>query len=340
MKKSLLLLTLMLLVQTGYSQKSKTYYINNDGEKISKNSAKYKRTVERQNTIWLVKDFYLNDSLRMTGSFLDKNLSLKTGVFETFYPNGKISNSVAYKDNLKQGDAQKNYIDGSVSEVQHYDQDKPSGTWIWYNEDGSVNNKLDNVNSDILDENYSRAKYVGGKEQLIKYLKSVDYKYPRGTRVLYNKTYTTFEIDEQGKVIDVDIIVHGTKQMDQAITEHLYNMPYWIPAKQSGQPVKVDMILPIRIASKGEKILSDKILADAFYSSAVDDFKEGSYDKTIFKLLNALQRNNEDARYYYLLANSYMGQNNERFACENWRITNSIDSSILNKKIKEFCKLN
>ncbi len=340
MKKSFLLLTLVLLVQIGYSQKSKTYYINNDGEKISKNSAKYKRTVERKNTIWLVKDYYLNDSLRMTGSFLDKNLSLKTGGFKTFYPNGKISYSATYKDNLKQGDAQKNYIDGSVSEVQYYDQGKPSGTWVWYNIDGSVNHQLDDVNSDILDENYSRPKYVGGKEQLLKYLKSVEYKYPQGTRILYNKTYTTFEIDEQGKVIDVDIIVHGTKEMDQAITQHLYNMPYWIPAKQSGQPVKVNMILPIRFASKGEKTLSDNIVADALYSSAVDDFKEGSYDKTIFKLLNSLQRNNEDARYYYLLANSYMRQNNERFACENWSITNSIDPTILDKKIKEFCKLN
>ena len=47
---------------------------------------------------------------------------------------------------------------------------------------------------------------------------------------LYDRTYTTFQINEEGIVTDVDIIVHGTKKMDSAIIKHLYNMPKWIPA--------------------------------------------------------------------------------------------------------------
>jgi len=82
MKKLLFLLTFLIFVSSSYSQKLKTYFINYKGEKTSKLNAKFKRTIQNQNNIWVVQDFYLNDSLKRTGNFIDKKLTQKTGKYK------------------------------------------------------------------------------------------------------------------------------------------------------------------------------------------------------------------------------------------------------------------
>jgi len=340
-KTLFLLLFITVITVNSHAQKIKTYYINGNGEKCSKVFANFKRAVQDNNNIWLVKDYYLNDSIHMTGNFLDKNLTRKTDTLKYYYPNGKLSSAVVYKNDLKHGIANFYNITGNLSKSANYSMDVPTGKWIWYNEDGSIENELDNVNPDILSENYSHAAYVGGNEEKHEYLKKADYSKQNqmGTIAIYDRTFTTFQINEEGRVTDVDIIVHGTKEMDSAIIKHLYNMPKWIPEKENGKFVASNQVLAIKFSKRSEKVLSDKILGEAFFNSGVDDYKVEKYDKAVFKLLQAIRRNNMEAKYYYLLGNCYYHLKKQDFACEDWAIANSFDREILKNEIKDLCNL-
>jgi len=339
MKKSLFLLAFLIFAPTGYSQKLKTYYINFKGEKTSNLNAKFKRTVKNQNDIWVVQDYYLNDSLKRTGNFIDKKLTKKTGTHTNYYPNGKVSQTFVCESNRKHGDEKFYFITGNISRLAHYNMGEATGKWIWYNDDGSIENELDNINPNILNDNYAHAEYPGGKKKLNEYIKKVDYELRNGNMVYNGKTITAFQINEEGNVTDVDIIVKGTKQMDSAIIKHLYNMPKWRAEKKNGKYVTSNYVLPIAFGQQNKTMLSDKIIGEAFYNSSVNDYKEEKYDKAVFKLIKAISYNHMEAKYYFLLGHSYLQLKKQDFACENWTIANSLDSGILKKEIKDLCNL-
>lgn len=341
MKNLFFLVVFVLFANMSYSQKLKTYYIKRNGEKTSKLYANFKRTVQDQNDIWVVKDYYLNDSLRMTGHFLDKGLTQRTDSFTYYHMNGNLSRTNEFKNGVRHGNEKIYTISGTLSSSGNYNMGEATGKWIWYNVDGSIENELDNVNPNILSENYSRAEYVGGRNKLNEYLNKSNYgSLLNGSIAIYDRTFTTFQINEKGEVTDVDIIVHGTKEMDSAIIKHLYNMPKWIAEKKDGKYVTSNHVLPIRFSNKSEKVLSDNIVAEAFFNSAVEDYKAENYDKAIFKLIQAISRNHMEAKYFYLLGNSYYILKNQDFACSDWTIANSLDNDILKKEIKDLCNLN
>ncbi len=275
----------------------------------------------------------------MTGNFLDRKLTQKTDTVKYYYPNGNLSSAVVFKNNIKHGNAKNYYITGNLSQSANYNMDEPTGKWIWYNEDGSIENELDSVNQNILDENYSHAEYIGGEKKLHEYLKKADYFLKNGKIAIYDRTYTTFQINEEGNVSDVDIIVHGTKEMDSAIIKYLYNMPKWKAEKKNGKNVTSNHAFSFKFSNKSEKFLTDKIVGEAYFNSGVDDYKVENYEKTIFKLIQAIRKNHMEARYYYLLGLSYSNLKKSDFACENWTIANSLDNKILTKEIKDFCNL-
>lgn len=339
MKKSLFLLAFLIFASTGYSQKLKTYYVNFKGEKSSKLNAKFKRTVKNQNDIWFVQDYYLNDSIKRAGNFIDKKLTQKTGTHTSYYPNGKVSQTVECENNRKHGDEKYYFIIGNMSRLAHYNMGEATGKWIWYNEDGSIENEFDNMNPNILKDNYAHAEYKGGEKKLIEYIKKVDYKFRNGNMVFNGKTITSFQINEKGNVTDVDIIVPGTKQMDSTIIKHLYNMPKWRAKKKNGKYVTSTHVLPIAFGQQNKTILSDKIIGEAFYNSSVNDYKEEKYDKAVFKLIKAIGYNHIEAKYYFLLGHSYFQLKKQDFACENWTIANSLDNGILKKEIRDLCNL-
>ena len=69
-----------------------------------------------------------------------------------------------------------------------------------------------------------------------------------------------------------------------------------------------------------------------------NELKE-KYEKAIFKLIQAISRNNMEAKYYFLLGHSYYNLNKPDFACADWSVANSLDSTILKKEIKALCNL-
>jgi protein TonB len=332
---------ILLSVLTASSQKINTYYITGNGERTSKSFARYKRTVDNQNNRWFVRDYYLNDSLQMTGCYLDKKLSQKTDTFNYYYLNGKISKTVIYRNNLK-NDTEKSYhITGKLSKVTNYNNGEIFGKWFWYDEDGNLVTELDSVNKEILSKYYSPPLYVGGQSKLKEYLGTMKYPEEDQYSGAYGQTITTFQIDEAGNVSEVDIIVHGTEKMDSAIIKHLYKMPKWAPAKQNGEYVTSYFILPMQFTLEFiEKVsLSDEIIAKGFFISGLQDFKAENYEKALLKFKKAIDYSNMEAKYYYFTGHCYYKLKKQDFACEYWFIANLLDSEILKEDIKKLCKL-
>jgi len=338
MKKKLFLLAFVTFTNLGYSQKIKTYYINSDGKKCSKSFAKFNRSINNQNDIWVVRDYYLNDSIQMIGNFLDKNLTIKTDTLKYYYPNGKLSSISVYKNNVLNGNLKSYYVTGNISKSANYKMNVPTGEWIWYTEDGIIENKLDNVNPNILEDNYVNAEYPGGKKKLNEYLNKFNINSNQGNKSYHGNIITTFQIDEEGNVTEVDIILHGTKEMDSAVIKHLLSMPKWRARKKNGKFVTTNYVLPIILDHQSKKV-NDKIIAEAFFNSGGLDYKEGKYEKAAFKFIKAIGYNHMEAKYYFFLGHSYYNLKKQDFACENWSVANSLDSEILKKEIKDLCNL-
>ena len=210
----------------------------------------------------------------------------------------------------------------------------PAGEWIWYNEDGSIENKFDSINPNILSKNYSPAVYVAGN--LNEYLNKVNIKINNGNKAYYGNIITTFQINEEGNVAAVDIIIHGTKEMDSAIIKHLYNMPKWKPKKKNGKYTTSNYVLPIILGHQSKKV-NDNIIAEAFFNSGGLDYKEGRYEKAVYKFIKAIGYNHMEAKYYFFLGHSYYNLKKQDFACANWSVANSLDSEMLKKEIKDLC---
>ncbi len=339
--KFAMVMAFSILVLNAHSQKVKTYFISNNAIRCLKSNAKYKRTVYKQGKKWVVRDYYLNDSLQMTGYYLNRGLTIKTDTFTYYYLNGKISDIYVYKDGHKNGNAKSYYLTGGISRSANYNMGKMSGTWIWYNKDGSIGLKLDNVTRDTYRKYFRSAEYVGGKMKLNEYLKKIEYPYEDISQLTYGEILTMFTINKKGFVSDVDIIIHGTKRMDSIVKMHLYNMPKWNPALINGKPVSSTMVLPVQFVLDGDKVkLSDDFIGNAFFIGAAKDYKQKKYEKAIFKVKQAIAKNNREAKYYYLLGYCYYDLKKMDLACANWVIANNLDSKILKKEIKDFCKLN
>jgi len=339
MKNPFFLIVFVFFTTLSYSQKLKTYYIKTNGEKSSKLYANFKRTVQDQNDIWVVKDYYLNDSLRMTGQFLDKNLTQETDIFTYYHMNGNLSRIIEFKNGVKHGNEKTYTISGTLLQSGNYNMGEVTGKWIWYNEDGTIENKLENVNPNILSENYAPAGFPGGKKKLNEYLNKVNINLKDGNKSYHGNIVTTFQINEEGNVTEVDIILHGTKEMDSAVIKHLYNMPKWRAQKKNGKYVTSNYVLPIILDHQSKKV-NDKVIAEAFFNSGGLDYKEGKYEKAIFKFIKAIGYNHMEAKYYFFLGHSYYNLKKQDFACANWSIANSLDNEVLKKEIKDLCNFN
>ncbi len=155
---------------------------------------------------------------------------------------------------------------------------------------------------------------------------------------VYGQTITTLQINKEGKVSDVDIIVHGTKEMDSAIINALYKMPAWKPALINGKPVSSGYVLPVQFVYETKKVsLNDDVIAKAFFYQGPRDYKRQDYEKAVFMFKEAINRDEKTAKYYFAAGNCYFKTKKQQMACAYWKMADALDKKIIKKEIKEFC---
>ena len=88
--------------------------------------------------------------------------------------------------------------------------------------------------------------FPGGDAELFNYLMK-NLEYPSSARKdrVSGVVYTTFVVDTDGTLKDIQVLSGVREDIDQAAVDLIQRMPLWIPGTQDGIPVRVQYNLPI-----------------------------------------------------------------------------------------------
>jgi antitoxin component YwqK of YwqJK toxin-antitoxin module len=332
--KYLLCLSLLSYSLFGFSQ-VKSYYIDYKGNKASETDAVFKRTVEKEGKTWKVTDKYLNDTIQMTGTYANRGLTRKTGLFRYYHINGKSKLVVNYHDNLKQGVEYDYNVNGKPDQIKCFDKGELTGKLRRYDELGNLERE---INAEQIKTYYAFPEYEGGLSALRSYVSGIKYPQEDAQTGYIANPLVSFTIDTCGSVRNIDMIVLGTEAMNKEIKFLLEKMPQWHPGKHNGKKVEATYFIPFnfQMQSNGMRVKTKpKEMAQGFYASAVNDYKNNEFKSAITKLKEAARNDHMKAKNYLMLGLCYYKSNNNDFAIEYFKIAHSLDNEILPAEIKE-----
>ena len=93
--------------------------------------------------------------------------------------------------------------------------------------------------------------FPGGRKGLLKYLEE-NIVYPEEMRRLSKEgeVIVAFIVERDGVISGVSIVKSLTKEFDEEAIRLVRYMPYWIPGKKNGVPVRYRMTMPINFKFK------------------------------------------------------------------------------------------
>jgi len=142
--KKIIVSVLPLLFFASVNAQSDTlqFYVDGSGNKVDEKLASYYRVAIRQNTYWQVFDLtLLSNKIQMKGFYKDDSLKTKEGPFEYFYPSGKTSGKGSYQNGSMNGLWKWWYVDGRLRDSVFYKEGAPLGESTEWYESGNVMNK-------------------------------------------------------------------------------------------------------------------------------------------------------------------------------------------------------
>jgi antitoxin component YwqK of YwqJK toxin-antitoxin module len=338
------------------------YFVNSVGDKVSKDKAIYKRTVQKlDKDYWEVSDYYLDGTLQMTGFYKDKKLTVETDSFTWYYINGQIQSKRAYNHGKENGTFESYYFNGKKRILGQYKNgekhgkwfywafdetlrkelvyfnDKPSGTWIWYDSTGREHYRLTEASEATVDSLYQPAKLKNGMS-FSEYLSTMEYPKDVLEENIIGATHIEFAIDKDGSVKDIDVIVPSDKRLTAAAIEHIMNMPECTPAKEFNKNVKKYYIIPIKFSFKTESYeLSEELKASFYYNSGLEAAKSNDIKRAIRRLQYAVIIDPVDVDLNYLLGLLYHLSNDLPNACKYWTMAYSLQPEKLDEEKKKIC---
>ena len=93
--------------------------------------------------------------------------------------------------------------------------------------------------------------FPGGRKELIKYIEE-NMVHPEEMRRLgiEGEVIMGFFVEPSGVISGVTVVKGLTKEFDEEAKRLVRNMPYWIPGKKNGVPVRYRMTMPINFKVK------------------------------------------------------------------------------------------
>jgi antitoxin component YwqK of YwqJK toxin-antitoxin module len=338
--KNTLLISFLLFNILSFSQKTKSYYINIDGDEVFKKTATFKRIVTQKDEIYKVEDQFLNGNIYQTGFYTDKTLKTKTDTFLTYYINGNLSNETVYKNNRRNGISKDYLVSGQLEKQSFHINGEKAGNWYWFNNNGdTIKHIKDAVSYKIYA--YDSSPYPeGGYKRLNAFLKEMTDPRLSKDDMVQARLFYTYKVNSSGEISDVEIIVHGTPDMDSTLIQHLRKMPNWKPGRKQGKKVNKTILryFTWSLILEKEDRIEDKKLAKALYVSAVNSFKRNKIEDAKDKFELALKYNPNNAEYYFNFALCYYQLGDIDTACEYWNIVNILNPEKITKDIQSVCK--
>ena len=93
--------------------------------------------------------------------------------------------------------------------------------------------------------------FPGGRKELLKYMEE-NMVHPEEMRRLgmEGEVIMGFFVEPSGVISGVTVVKGLTKEFDEEAKRLVRNMPYWIPGKKNGVPVRYRMTMPINFKVK------------------------------------------------------------------------------------------
>lgn len=102
------------------------------------------------------------------------------------------------------------------------------------------------INAQAQDNVIEDPQFPGGRKELLKYMEE-NMVYPEEMRRLSTEgeVLIGFFVEPNGVISGVTVVKGITQELDEEAKRLVRNMPYWIPGKKNGVPVRFRMTLPI-----------------------------------------------------------------------------------------------
>lgn len=107
------------------------------------------------------------------------------------------------------------------------------------------------TNAQTKNDKIEEPQFPGGRKELLKYMKE-NIVYPEEMRRLSKEgeVVVTFIVERSGVISGISVVKSLTKEFDEEAIRLVRYMPYWIPGKKNGVPVRYQMTMPINFKYK------------------------------------------------------------------------------------------
>ena len=263
--KTLLILIAVFSFLRVYSQD--TIYFDKDWKKTSKSVAKFYRIHSRVGLKIKIADYYINDTLQMTGFAWEYDPSepddafIKEGPFVYYTSKGKISSKGSYKNNKRVGEWLTFYPEGQLYMTEIYDsKERRSGSFVIYYPDGKVRRSDFYKKGEFQNGNCYTASgidttwypylimpvYPGGDEARNRFLaEHITYPFEAIKNGIQGTVYLSFVVDSDGSLTDVKLLKGVSPVIDNEALRVVQLMPKWKPGLADGKPVRVLFNMPV-----------------------------------------------------------------------------------------------
>ncbi|NOZ47159.1 MAG: hypothetical protein GXO79_10315, partial [Chlorobi bacterium] len=208
------------------SQLISVKYYNKNWQTTNKNERYYKREIYKENdSLFIIKDYYRNDSIEMIGQYSSVDKHLKNGLFTFFYASGNKHYSGHYCNGLICGKWLVFDQAGNISDTVNYNFTPPVCSPF----DTSYNSylKRDSLNYVIVDYMphfvYKDFKTFKDYVQASLFIPPLINKYK-----IKDRAEAKFTVDINGNLCNIEVTsLYDNKTIIKEVTRILVNSPKW-----------------------------------------------------------------------------------------------------------------
>jgi TonB family protein len=148
MKKTFSLAILLIIPTIFFSQKTEMTFLDGDFKPTKKKDlCEYYRKVIKTDTGYYVRDYYINDLLKMSGLFSDKELKINNGYFVWYFEDGIKNKEANFVEGMYHGTELNYYENGKIKSSEFFRYGKSEGVFVSYFKNGNVAKKFETKNS-------------------------------------------------------------------------------------------------------------------------------------------------------------------------------------------------
>lgn len=201
-------------------------YLSDVLEPAAKKKASFYREVSgRDGELYIGKTYTMDGKLKAEGTYLDASLGRPHGYFTYYHPNGRV-------------ESRGEYIKGNKA-----------GIWERFDAWGQpMAEKVYNPEP-LANIVYTRAETMprfkdGDEKALVRYVRS---KVESAGSKRVKGTYTSsFIVEKDGSLSDVKVVEGQDEQIGQQVVDAIKSTDPWAPGADKGQPVRVQMRVPVQ----------------------------------------------------------------------------------------------